>query len=49
MRMRMNQTTMEHINKCKLEYQGYDVRVVLVDLVLGVVSSGRGQSRTTPG
>jgi len=32
----------------KLEYQGYDVRVVLVKLVLYVVSRGRAQSKTAP-
>jgi hypothetical protein len=36
-------------HKCRVKYQGYDWRVVPVDLVLGVVSSGRGQSTTAPG
>ena len=38
MRTRMIQATMEHINV----NQGYKWGAVLVDLVLGAVSSGRG-------
>jgi len=38
----------DEAHKCKLEYQGYNLRAVPADLVLGVVSNGHQRSTTAP-